>query len=621
MGVSYLRLQICDLVRCEGPVIQEAELNAAGWSKDQHLSKVSRDGGSGAWVIVLSGRQYVGIAFFESGSLSPAFQLYSPPVIQPTTEVVEVASALLLTSPAEAGGSVPVNHTRWQLPSPSPTEIAAVVVDSQGEYQGIVHTRDLLVALAKELIMEQERRFQLEQEFDHLMAVINLISDGVVISDDQGIVLMANQAVERLTGLKLEDLVGGNLKQLTDTGVFLNEPASMIVRRQRSSINLIQEYYTGKKVLVSASPIFEPDGNIRRVVSCLRDITELVQLQEELERTKQITSRYHAELSELKLQQMQGKKIVAQSREMQNIIDLVVRVASVDSTTLILGESGVGKEVIAQLIYQLSPRSEQGAFIKVNCGAIPGDLLESELFGYESGAFTGAKKEGKPGMFELANGGILFLDEVTELPLQLQVKLLRVLQESEFYRVGSVKPTKVDVRILAATNKDLNEAVKAGKFREDLYYRLNVVPITVPPLRRRREDIVPLALHFLNFFNDKYHQSKYFSSEVLKLMLRYPWPGNVRELANLIERLVVTCESEMIKAQDLPAEIRLPADFGEKVQISEDVSLPEALEQVERELVERALRRYGSTYKAAKALGVSQSTVARCAKKYSLTGA
>lgn len=471
----------------------------------------------------------------------------------------------------------------------------------------------------KELTVLREKCTHLENEVSRLNKAINLLPDGVVISDDQGTVLMANQAVEVLTGINIGDLVGKNLMQLTDAGVFINEPASFLVRRQKSKVNIIQQYYTGKNITVSASPVFGPDGNVRSVVSCLRDITETVKLQEELEETKQLTSRYHAELSELRLQQMQGRKIIAHSHKFRQAVDLAMRVARADSTVLILGESGVGKEVIAHLIYQLSKQRDQGAFIKINCGAIPEDLLESELFGYEAGAFTGAKKEGKPGMFELAQDGILFLDEIAELTPKLQVKLLRVLEEKELFRVGSVKPKKIDVRILAATNRDLTQALKDGRFREDLFYRLNVVPIVVPPLRERREDIVPLVLLYLNYFNEKYQQSRYFSSGCLKIMIDYIWPGNVRELANLIERMVVTCRDQMIKARDLPEGLRSSTGFSDRLQIDDRPSLPQALEQLEREIVEQSIQRYGSTYKAAKALGVSQSTIARCAKKFSLT--
>lgn len=473
--------------------------------------------------------------------------------------------------------------------------------------------------LTEELTALKKKCACLEIELDCMNKVINLIRDGIVISDNRGIVLKANLAVEHLTGLSISDLVGKDLRQLTNAGVFINEPASFVARRQKSMVNLIQEYYTGKKLLVSASPIFNSEGVIERVVSYLCDISESTNVQEELEKARQINnSHFHTESTEVRMQQALGHKIIAHSSTFLRTIELATRVAQTDSTVLILGESGVGKEVIAHLIYQFNKRREKGAFVKINCGAIPEELLESELFGYETGAFTGAKKEGKQGMFELAQQGVIFLDEIAELSLRLQVKLLRVLQEKEFFRLGSVKPIKADVQIITATNKDLLEAVKMKQFREDLYYRLNVVPIVVPPLRERWEDIVPLILLYLNLFNEKYKQSKFFSSECLKVMLSYSWPGNVRQLANLIERLVVTCAEQMIGVQDLPEEIIPPSSISDRFLNNEDLSLPQALADLEKEMVEWTMRRYGSTYKAAKVLGVSQSTVARCVKKYGL---
>jgi len=306
---------------------------------------------------------------------------------------------------------------------------------------------------------------------------------------------------------------------------------------------------------------------------------------------------------------------------MKKIIELSTRVARVDSTVLITGESGVGKEIIAKLIHRASKRSS-GPLIRINCGAIPENLLESELFGYESGAFTGARKDGKPGMFELAEGGTLFLDEIGEMPFSLQVKLLRVLQEREIVRVGGTKPTKVDVRIVTATNSNLEEMVANGTFREDLYYRLNVVNIAIPPLRERVDDIPHLALHFIKKFNTKYNMNKKMTLEAIDRLCQYSWPGNVRELENLIERLVVMVREEEIGVQHLPDSLqgRTEVDKGNVVSISEIVPLKKALEEVEKQLLSKALHKYGSTRKVAKVLGINQSTVVRKANRYELTG-
>ncbi|HHV61935.1 MAG TPA: sigma 54-interacting transcriptional regulator [Firmicutes bacterium] len=310
--------------------------------------------------------------------------------------------------------------------------------------------------------------------------------------------------------------------------------------------------------------------------------------------------------------------IVAYSVEMGRVLQLASKVANVNSTVLLLGESGVGKEVVARYIHRTGYR-KAGPFIKINCGAIPETLLESELFGYETGAFTGAKREGKPGMIELASGGTLFLDEISELPLNLQVKLLQVIQERQLVRIGGIRPIEVDIRIIAATNRDLQAMVREGTFRADLFYRLNVVPIRVPPLRERRDDIVPLIYHFLERFNQKYHRDMSISEEAKDRMLAYEWPGNVRELENLMERLVVTVDAPAILPCHLPEEVRgegRATPCKGAVYVRGIVPLKEATEEVERQIITRALERNESTYRIAKLLGVNQSTVVRKIRKY-----
>jgi transcriptional regulator with PAS, ATPase and Fis domain len=298
---------------------------------------------------------------------------------------------------------------------------------------------------------------------------------------------------------------------------------------------------------------------------------------------------------------------------------MAAQVAKVDSTVLVTGESGVGKEVIANAIHRLSHRSE-GPLIKINCGAIPETLLESELFGYEPGAFTGARKQGKPGMFELAEKGTLFLDEVGDISLNLQVKLLRVLQDHTVMRVGGLKPIPVDARIIAATNKNLRDLVAAGSFREDLFYRLNVVSIEIPPLRCRKEDIPLLALHFLEKISKRYEFNKRFSPGIIDAFLAYSWPGNIRELENVIERMLVMTEEEEIGSRHLPVYIRnhlVPDDA--KMVLSENVPFHKAIEQAEKQLLEQALKKSGSTRKIASALKVNQSTIVRKMKKHKIT--
>ncbi|HHY47068.1 MAG TPA: sigma 54-interacting transcriptional regulator [Firmicutes bacterium] len=322
------------------------------------------------------------------------------------------------------------------------------------------------------------------------------------------------------------------------------------------------------------------------------------------------------DVSKDKVREEEQARIVAYSAEMGKILQVAARVSRVNTTVLILGESGVGKEVIARFIYRMSDRKD-GPFVKVNCGAIPETLLESELFGYETGAFTGARKTGKPGLIEMASGGVFFLDEVCELPPGLQVKLLQVLQERQVTRLGGTRPIKVDVRILAATNRDIHKMVKEGSFRSDLFYRLNVVPIVVPPLRDRKDDIIPLLYHFLDKLCRRYGMCKSVSEDVKEALVNYDWPGNVRELENLVERLVVTAEKDEITLDDLPDYLRsCSVDRTAPVVVSDVVPLKDAVEEVERQIIEKAVSRYHNTYKIAEVLGINQSTVVRKIHKY-----
>ncbi len=315
--------------------------------------------------------------------------------------------------------------------------------------------------------------------------------------------------------------------------------------------------------------------------------------------------------------------IVGESKAIQEILALVKRVAGSKATVLISGESGTGKELIARAIHLLSPRSAK-TFISVNCAALTETLLESELFGHERGAFTHAVAMRK-GRFELADGGTLFLDEVGEMSPALQVKLLRVLQEMEFERVGGTRTIKVDVRVVAATNKDLKEEVEAGNFREDLYYRLNVVHLNIPPLRQRPEDIPLLAAHFLKkYAAENIRGEVRLSPEALKLLIQYGWPGNVRELENVMERAVILCSDNHITANDLPAELGARRDETQ-VDIDHFIPLtkplPEALEEIEEQMIRRALEASGQVQvRAAEMLGITKSLLQYKLKKYHLTG-
>ncbi|GAX89253.1 sigma 54-interacting transcriptional regulator [Effusibacillus lacus] len=450
-----------------------------------------------------------------------------------------------------------------------------------------------------------------------LKAVFDSSYDVIYVSDGQGMTLRVSSAAERLWGYKEEELVGQTVYELEKKGVF-KPSITRLVLEKKEKVQAIQTTKTGRRLKVVGTPIKDEDGNIIRVINTSRDITEESRLQSELEETKQIMQGYKRELEQLKQRTLQDGQLIVKSQLMKNVIALAEKVADFDSTVLILGESGVGKEIIASHIYQNSPRKDK-PFIKVNCGAIPENLLESELFGYDKGAFTGASKDGKMGLFELAHDGTLFLDEIGEIPLALQVKLLRVLQEKEFVRVGGTRSVQVNVRIIAATNRNLEEEVRKNAFREDLYYRLNVVPIRIPPLRERQEDILPLAVHFLEKCNKQFNTNKSFSRETAELLQAYKWPGNVRELQNIIERLVVTTEQKVIEVHHLPDALLQTQTVASGVSVSNIIPLQQAIELVERQLLTMAKERYNTTTKIAEVLGVNQSTISRKLNKLGLS--
>jgi len=438
--------------------------------------------------------------------------------------------------------------------------------------------------------------------------------DGIYITDGEANTIMVNKAYERIAGIKIDELIGRNMRDLVKEG-YISQSATLLVLKDRKVNTIEQNFKTGKKALVTATPVFNNNGDITMVVTNVRDITELYELKEKLDEKENLTKKYSVELEAMKIELLKNNDLIAMDKKMLDIIQMAIRVAPIDTTVLITGETGVGKEEIAKLIYKNSNR-EAKQFIKVNCGSIPKTLIEAELFGYERGAFTGANKEGKIGLFEVADGGTIFLDEIGELPLDMQVKLLRVLQDGQFTRVGGIEEITVDVRILAATNRNLEEMVREKLFREDLYYRLNIVPITIPPLRDRRDDIIPLIHSFLNKLNKKYGFKKTISSEALKILYSYEWKGNVRELRNIIERIMVMSEKDIISKSDLPKSILAWDKAQNVINENEIVPLKQALNKVEKHLLEIAFNTYGNVRDAAKVLEIDPATFVRKRQKY-----
>lgn len=461
---------------------------------------------------------------------------------------------------------------------------------------------------------EASRELNIVTEYsDELDAIIESSYDGIYVTDGYGNTKKVNRAYERITGVTGAEVVGQNMRDLVNNGVF-DQSVTLIVLKTRAQATIMQKVSsTGKDIIVTGNPIFDDNGEIKYVVTNVRDITELNGLKAQLDETKDLSERYYEELRHLRSQQLDLKGMIVVSPQMQNIIEKVQRVSQVESTVLIQGESGVGKEHIAKLIHQFSPRAD-GPFIKINCGAIPENLMESELFGYESGAFTGAKKGGKPGLAKLAHGGTFFIDEIGELPYGMQVKLLRLIQEKEFMPIGSSKLHKVDVRFVAATNRNLEEMVREKTFRQDLFYRLNVVPIQIPPLRSRCGDLIPLVNHFIEKFSTKYGLKKRMKPEALSLLSNYSWPGNIRELENSVEQLVVMAPGEEISADDIPE--RISQNSTCKLDINKP--LEQTLARIEKEIISEALKQYKSMEKSAESLGIHRTTLLRKARKYGI---
>lgn len=431
--------------------------------------------------------------------------------------------------------------------------------------------------------------------------------DGIYISDGTGKTIFVNNAYTRITGIKGEEIIGRNVKDISDENKFFKGAVTMDVIEKKDIVNSLgKSLINDKDLLVTGSPIFDNSGNVKLVVINNRDISDLKELELKNAELRLDRQRANEEIEFLRRQQKTNSGMIYESDKMKAVMELVSTIAPTDVTVLITGESGTGKEVIADEIYIKSNRSDR-PFIKVNCAAIPNELLESELFGYEGGAFTDAKKSGKIGMFELANQGTILLDEIGDMSLTLQAKLLRVLQSKEIVRIGGNKAIKLDIRVIATTNKNLMEEIEKGKFREDLYYRLNVVPIDVKPLRERKEEIYSLCHEFLNRFNKKYNKDVYIEKDAMHLLKAYEWPGNIRELENLIERLVVVSSDGVIKYSNLISALEIEdSNLINKFSDLTKLTLKEAVQRLEKDIIINAITAYGSVNKASAKLGLSQ---------------
>jgi transcriptional regulator with PAS, ATPase and Fis domain len=453
-----------------------------------------------------------------------------------------------------------------------------------------------------------------------LEKIIETSNNNITITDGKGIILYTNINHWTVYEEEPKPFIGKSIYELQEQGI-LSPSISAIVLREKKPTQIMQNTKTGKIIMSTAYPIFDDQGEITRVISYAIDQTEIKILQEQYEQLEGKLKGYQTEVEDLR----EKEGALYRSKEMQQIAKTIQRVANTDATVLMLGESGVGKSMFARKIHAQSHRHKE-PFIEVNCSTIPSSLFESEMFGYESGSFTGAQKKGKQGLIEQAHNGTLFLDEIGELPLSMQAKLLKVLQEKKFMRIGGNKEQHADFRLVTATNKDLEGMVQKGEFRLDLYYRLNVIPLYIPPLRVRKEDLSFLINHFIDLINKKYKTTKKLHPSTYEILLVYKWPGNVRELENLVERLILTTEDPIIQPNSLPPYIIGQATTNkedisliEQFFIEEDQNLKTIMERVEKWMILKAYEKCKSTYEMAKHLGISQPSVIRKLKKYKET--
>ncbi len=486
-------------------------------------------------------------------------------------------------------------------------------------------------------------RYSFPESFKYLNAFLisDLVDLPIHIINNEGLVIFVNNSWCKSYNIKKEEAYGKPIQELItqhlryflsfNEGTEINnekitnyelfddissKSTAIVALEQKKKISMVTNTQDNRKLVVTSTPIFNGNVEVEYVYTLVQDLTTISDLNERLEAEIEKNKLLSDRINFLKENQ-DTSSIIGDTKEIRKIKSLIPSVAKTDASILIFGESGVGKEVLAKEIYKNSLRNDK-PFITVNCAAIPENLLESEMFGYEQGAFTGAVKS-KEGLFELANGGTILLDEIGTLPLSLQPKLLRVLQENEFMRVGGTKTIPLNVRIISATNENLFTQIQTRQFRQDLYYRLNVIPIKIPPLRERKDDIKRFCLKFLEEFNIKYNKNKFFNDKALFYLEQFDWPGNIRELKNAIERLVIVGEKDVICANQVititnPSDSSFSATILNNAATNENISLKDSVQALEKKLISEALAKYKTTYKAAEALGTTQPTIVRKAK-------
>jgi PAS domain S-box-containing protein len=446
-----------------------------------------------------------------------------------------------------------------------------------------------------------------------LLKILDNSYDEIFVTDATGVVIYVNPICERHYGIRSTDVLGRKAESLVKEGYY-SPPIIHQVLKEKRQVNMVQQTNIGKTLLVTATPVFQENGKLDMVVQNARDITQLEVIKQELEKVNRLVLEYREDVNPRLESDLGTFGLVGQSQRFKELISFATQIAPINSNVILLGESGTGKGVLARYMHEMSERST-GPFITINCAAIPNELIETELFGYVGGAYTGARQKGRIGRLELASGGTLLLDEMAELPLHLQAKMLEVVQERLFLPVGGCQMKSLDIRIICATNRDLHTMVSNGTFRSDLYHRLKVIEIEIPPLRERPEDILPLAYYYLSQFDKQFSKIHTISVDATELLLSYRWSGNVRELMHTLERLAATVDNGEIKAADLPsAMLRQAAGHIDKNKNTK--GLDDAIENLTRQLIVEAYHMLKSSYKVAAFLNISQSKAHRLIRKF-----
>lgn len=469
-----------------------------------------------------------------------------------------------------------------------------------------------------------EKVITMKEKYEFYEDVFDNMPDAVYVLDDKGHMIYVNYAMIKKFDIPRDELLNYNVFDMYKDGL-IDYVISKNVYERKKEVVMCQKIFNshGKEIMqmVSQMPILNDKGEIQYIIGIMRDMEELIGYYYDA------LNKYQTVKGIEKKHQDDNKLMVYNSPQMSDLVRIMNNVASTDANILIQGESGTGKEVLAEYIHEMSERRGK-EMVRINCAAFPETLLESELFGYEKGAFTGALGSGKKGLIETAHESTLFLDEINSLPLALQGKILRTIETKMVQRIGSDRPKRIDFRLIAATNEDLNECIQKKTFRADLYYRLNVIPAIIPPLRERPSDIQPLIEYFLNKYCKKYGREKTFSPEVMDILKNYSWPGNVRELKNFVERIVLISAASVYTIKNIPPQMldgqlmmsdRNGGPGMEGCQFDSRLSLEENLNAFEKQIIETVVRRYGSGKSAAEVLKVNQSTISRKMSKYNIS--